>query len=111
MQSTAARPFFGKTSAVEAAHFFSGRHAGVVQRQGDLSAQPEEEEKTLQEKPQETPAQRMCAECGKEQGQRSALQPKLSVGEADDTYEQEADRVADQVVDQVQSSRAPSLQP
>ncbi|HEU4769056.1 MAG TPA: DUF4157 domain-containing protein, partial [Pyrinomonadaceae bacterium] len=36
-----------------------------------------------------------CAECSKK---KSALQPKLAIGPVNDSYEQEADRIADQVL-------------
>ena len=52
----------------------------------------------------------MCDDCEKEPKEVSALQPKLSVGQAGDPYEQEADRVADQVADNMHASNAPSIQ-
>jgi hypothetical protein len=106
------RSFFFRTPDVgQTPAFFSDYHSGCVQRQAESSPLPEEEEEqTLQQKPQETTVQRMCAECEKEQQEKTALQPKLSVGEAGDPYEQEADRVADQVAEHVQASRAPSIQ-
>ncbi len=68
-----------------------------------------------------SPVQRQCADCEQER-QATPLQPKLTVGRANDTYEQEADRVADQVVstlpsvgtDAIQSqleANAPSITP
>lgn len=107
------RPFFSRTPDVmQTAAFFSDYRSGGIQRQAESSLLPEEkeEEQTLQQKPLETTVQRMCAECEKEQQEKSALQPKLSVGEAGDPYEQEADRVAEHVADHVQASNAPSIQ-
>jgi hypothetical protein len=106
------RPFFSKNPAVVETGTFFQPLSGIVQRQAESSPLPEEkeEEQTLQQKPLETTVQRMCAECEKEQQEKTAVQPKLSVGEAGDPYEQEADRVADQVAEHVQASKAPSIQ-
>ncbi|NJL46811.1 MAG: DUF4157 domain-containing protein [Leptolyngbyaceae cyanobacterium SM2_5_2] len=70
-----------------------------MQRQANGNSLPqeirEEEEETLQTKAEEaTPIQRLCAEC---EQKAPVLQPKLTVGPAQDAYEQEADRVADHV--------------
>lgn len=54
--------------------------------------------------------QKKCAACEIEQSDDRVVQPKLSVGEAGDAYEQEADRVADHVVNNMHSSSGPSLQ-
>lgn len=128
------RPFFSKTlSAREMTPFFSTHRSGVVQRMGETPQLPEEEELQVQTKSAgdtlqretmpdeeeevaqpkaltETPIQRMCAECEKEQQQKSTLQPKLTVGQSGDKYEQEADRVADQVVNHLQTPNSSSVQ-
>jgi hypothetical protein len=97
---------------MQTAAFFSDYRSGGIQRQAESSLLPEEkeEEQALQQKPLETTVQRMCAECEKEQREKSALQPKLSVGQAGDPYEQEADRVAEHVADHLQASNVPSIQ-
>lgn len=107
------RPFFFRTPDVgQTSVFFSDYSSGCIQRQAESSPLPEktEEEQTLQQKLFETTVQCMCTECEKEQQEKPALQPKLSVGEAGDLYEQEADRVANQVALHVQASKTPSIQ-
>ncbi len=128
------RTFFSKGSQVsETAPFFSVHRADVIQRIGETTQLPEEEEsqvqmqaakntlqrETLPDEEEEvaqpkalaeTPIQRMCAECEKEQQQKSTLQPKLTVGQPNDQYEQEADHVADQVVNHLQPPNSASVQ-
>lgn len=112
-EPSTSRPFFPKTLfSRDSVPFFQADRSGFIQRQTETSSQPEEkeEENAVQGKPQETSIQRMCAECEQEQREKPVMQTKLSVGEAGDQYEQEADRVAEQVVDHLQTAKAPSIQ-
>ena len=64
-------------------------------------------------------AQRLCSECERErEGQqeeeeqsssRGLIQPKLTIGEPGDPYEQEADRVAKQVVPRMKAPEIPTF--
>ncbi len=133
-QNHTKRPFFSKGSRLrETAPFFSTHRADVIQRMGETTQLPEEEESqvqmqaaenTLQRETMldeeeevaqpkaltETPIQRMCDECEREQQQKSTLQPKLTVGQPNDKYEQEADRVAEEVVNQLQPPNSAPVQ-
>ncbi|MGK7908797.1 MAG: DUF4157 domain-containing protein [Synechococcus sp.] len=72
---------------------------------------PDEEEEVVQTNAlADTPIQRMCVECEREQQEKPMLQTKLTVGQPGDRYEQEADRVADRVVSQLHSPTASAVQ-
>lgn len=108
---TASRSFFKKKSESDtSAPFFTVTESTTVQRQEENAPEREDEEETLQQTPQDTPVQRMCAECDQGQGGPEVLQAKLSVGEAGDAYEQEADHVSEQVVAHLQTSGTPPIQ-
>ena len=102
------QPFFQKAAAVRTSPaFFPG-----VQPMADPNQIPEQEEEILQTKA--TPAmaiQQKCAACAKEPQTSSALQPKLTIGQPHDRYEQEADRVADHVVNQISTPQSTVVQP
>lgn len=130
------QPFFAQGSADRAATaFFSSQPAGVLQRMPEPTQMPEEEEpvqmqtedtslqresmiedeeeqKVAQPKALTTEAiQRKCVACAEEQQEQSTLHPKLTVGQPNDQYEQEADQVADQVVGQLQTPQTTFVQP
>jgi|GEM_PF-1419119 len=121
------QPFFKKGAATKTAQAFFP----TVQRMAEPTQLPDEEDpqiqmqvgestvQTMTEDEEEfaqtqalptTMVQRKCAACEQEQ-QQSALQPKLTVGQPNDQYEQEANRVADQVVSQMAAPQSPRVQP
>jgi hypothetical protein len=125
----ASRPFFAQGARSQAANpFFQSPRSNMVQRMAEPTSMPEEEESPVQMQAEETtlqretimeeeeevaqPAtiQRKCAACATEQDQ-TTLQPKLTVGQPNDQYEQEADQVADQVVSSLQTPQDSSVQP
>jgi hypothetical protein len=74
---------------------------------------------SIGEKAPTVTAQRLCSECErKREGQqeeeeqsssRGLIQPKLTIGEPGDPYEQEADRVAKQVVSRMKAPEIPTF--
>ncbi|MDJ0707989.1 MAG: DUF4157 domain-containing protein [Leptolyngbyaceae cyanobacterium MO_188.B28] len=56
--------------------------------------------------------QRVCADCAEEQAteeEKTAVQPKLAIGQVGDPYEQEADQVAQQVVNSLHTQQSPPV--
>ena len=119
-------PFFPKATAAQTTSPFFP----TVQRMAEPAQMPEEEEPQVQMQSEDSTVQAMtedeeevaqtktasamavqrkCTACEKEQ-QQSTLQPKLTVGQPGDQYEQEADRVADQVVSQIQTPSSTRVQ-
>ncbi len=80
-----------------------GHISSLVQKQAELEEFEEETDDIVQTKPlssQTLPLiQRKCASCAEEEKTDfGKIQPKLQIGQPNDRYEQEADRVADQVM-------------
>ncbi|MEK6749785.1 MAG: DUF4157 domain-containing protein [Pseudomonadota bacterium] len=110
-EHSTSRPFFSKASGGrETAAFFSGVYSGGVQCQAETSPLPEEEEQTLQQKPLDGAVKSVGAETEPADAGRFIVQPQLTIGQAGDPYEQEADHVADQLVGHMQASKATSTQ-
>ncbi|MEM8615219.1 MAG: hypothetical protein AAGF93_24655, partial [Cyanobacteria bacterium P01_H01_bin.105] len=128
--TTSRQPFFPKASVVSNSPAFFP----VVQPMAEPAQIPEEEEPQLQMQTEKTTVQkqttreeeenvvqtstmhgmaiqRKCTACAKEQQKSSRLQTKLTVGQPNDHYEQEADRVADQVVYRLQAPQSRVVQP
>lgn len=80
-----------------------GHISPLVQKQAELEEFEEETDDIVQTKPlssQTLPLiQRKCASCAEEEKtDLGKIQPKLQIGQPNDRYEQEADRIADQVI-------------
>ncbi|MGO1500977.1 MAG: eCIS core domain-containing protein [Marinobacter sp.] len=76
-------------------------HDRIAQNNNTLQAVTPMSGRLLQRKcacGQHTPGGGQCAGCAEKKKLKQPLQAKLQIGEANDSYEQEADRVADQVM-------------
>ena len=76
-------------------------HEGITHNSKTLQATTPMAGRLLQRKcacGQHTPGGGQCAECGDKEKLNQPLQAKLQIGGVYDSYEQEADRVAEQVL-------------
>jgi Domain of unknown function (DUF4157) len=86
------------------------KHSHIAQEQASKHDRPVHAKATVQSSPPLHPMLQLQSQIGNQAVGR-LIQTKLAVGEPDDVYEQEADRVAAEVVREIHASAPPAAQP